>query len=102
MKEMSNLYNLKKYVKEQANLIQISKKELKTFQKENSGWDNGRFDIIKNLSKDYRHHHIAYSLLKGIPYESIEQPKENNAPDMDLIKEIQDAYTSQDVCACQK
>lgn len=95
---MSNIANLKKYLKEQAALIRATKKELKECQRENSGRDGGFYSTLKNLSKDYRHHHIAYSILRGKLYEVIEKPREDNKPDMALIQEIKDAYTAKDVC----
>lgn len=95
---MSVLSNLKKYLKEQAALIRATKKELKDYQKANAGHDGGRFFVLKNLSWDYRHHHIAYSLLKGKLYEVIEKPREDNKPDTQLIQRIKDAHTAKDVC----
>lgn len=81
----------------QATLIRSTKKELKLFQKENHGWDGGFYKTLRHLSNDYRHHHIAYSLLKGTPYENIEKP--SNEPDFSLIEEIKNAYTEKNVCA---
>lgn len=94
---MSKLHNLKKYLKEQAALIRATKKELKAYQKEHGGCDDGYYRTLGKLSRDYRHHHIAYSMLRGKPYEVIEKPNTRIAPDMDFIKEIRDAYT-EDVC----
>lgn len=94
---MSKLYNLKKYLKDQITIIRSTKKELKDHQKKHAGWDGDYFSILKKLSHDYRHHHIAYSMLKGKTYEVIERPNTRIAPDMDLVKEIRDAY-AEDVC----
>jgi len=94
---MSNLYNLKKYLKEQATLIRSTKTELKAFQKENGGYDGGFFSTLKKLSWNFRHHHIAYSMLRGKAYEVIERPNTKILPNMDLIEEIKGAYT-EDVC----
>jgi len=93
---MSSIKDLKKFLKEQAVLIRATKKELKVIQRE-VGDDCGRFKLLSKLSKDYRHHHIAYCLLRGRVYESIEKPHENNKPDMSYIQEIKDAYT-ENVC----
>lgn len=90
---MSKISNLKKYLKEQAVLIKTNRTELKTFQKQNNGYDNGFFKTIKNISTNYRYYHIAYSLLKGKNYDQIEKPAENNKPDMSFIEEIKNAYT---------
>jgi hypothetical protein len=95
---MSKIYELKQYLKNLSLQIRNAKKELKEFQKNNSGWDNGRFYILKNLAKDYRYHHIVYCLLRGKVYEQIERKcNEINKLDMDFIQEIKDAY-KEDVC----
>ena len=56
------------------------------------------------LRRDVRHKHIAYCMLRGTLYEAIEKPREDNKPDMQLvqtiIKEVKDACTKEDVCAC--
>jgi len=98
---MSKLYNLKKYLKEQAVLIRSTKAELKAFQKKNGGYDDGFFRTLNKLSWNYRHHHIAYSMLKGKAYEVIERPNTKILPNMDLIQEIRGAYT-EDVCISAK
>jgi len=99
---MSNLFILKKYLKEQAKLIRATKKELKSYQKEHGGCDGGYYGTLRKLSRDYRHHHIAYSMLKGKCYESIERPNTKIAPDMALIQEIRDAHTEKNVCIGQE
>jgi hypothetical protein len=95
---MSTIHDLKKYLKEQTALIRATKTELKHFQRENGGYDGGFFKKIRHLSINYRHHHIAYSLLKGKTYDQIEKPAIDNKPDMSFIEEIKDAYT-ENVCA---
>lgn len=40
----------------------------------------------------YRHHHIAYSELRGKTREQIEKPKENNYPNESYVKEIKALY----------
>jgi len=90
---MLSLLCLKNYLKCQACTIRITKQELKKYQKDNNGWDGGFYAKIRALVHDYRHKHIAYCLLKGIVYESIEKPREGNEPNMALIQEIQNEYT---------
>jgi hypothetical protein len=85
---------LKEHLKGQACTISTTRQELKKYQKENRGYDGGFYKAISDLSHDYRHKHIAYCLLRGTPYESIEKPRQGNEPDMALIQEIQNAYTS--------
>lgn len=98
---MSKFSELKKYLKEKAASISFAKKELKDFQKEHSGYDGGYFKLIKELAYDYRHHHIAYCLMKGKEYEIIEKPHEDNKPDFKYIEEIKNAYT-ENVCIGQE
>jgi hypothetical protein len=94
---MSKIYILKSYLKEQAALIRATKKELKEHQRTHKGCSDGYFSKLKKLSQDYRHHHIAYSMLKGKAYEVIESPKTKCAPDFQIIKGIKDAHT-ENVC----
>jgi hypothetical protein len=48
-----------------------------------------RYDYdYRELSRDYRHHHIAYCLIRGRQYEQIEKPAPDNLPDMTLINSI--------------
>ena len=37
---------------------------------------------------DFRHRHIAYCELRGTPRHLIEQPRENNKPNEDKIRQI--------------
>lgn len=97
---MLNLQNFKNFLKEQAATIRTTKSELKAYQKKHSGCDGGYFMKLKGLSNRYRHYHIAYSMLKGKAYETIESANTKILPDMDKIKEIRDAYTK-DVCPSQ-
>lgn len=95
---MSRLHKLKKFLKKQAKLIRATKKELKEYQRKHAGCDDGFYHTLRILSSDYRYHHIAYSMLKGKPYEVIERHNTIVKPNMDLVKEIRDAHT-EDVCA---
>lgn len=38
------------------------------------------------IKREYRHSHIAYCLVRGRTYEQIENPKECNKPDFQLIE----------------
>lgn len=59
-----------------------------------------QYSILKNRM-DCRHKHIAYSMMKGRTYEQIEPKcKEDNKPNMDLVKRIIDEYSAQNVRAC--
>ena len=97
---MSKIHELKLYLKELSLQIIKSKYNLKEFQRNNLGRDEGRFFCLKKLAKDYRHHHISYCFLKGLSYEQIENKcNEENKPDFELIQRIKDAY-KENVCAC--
>jgi hypothetical protein len=93
-----NPKNLREYLKSAATEIRNTRNELKTYQKENAGYDGGFYKKINEICRDYRHRHIAASLLRGTSYESIENPRQGNEPDWTLIQEIKDAYTTH-VCA---
>jgi len=95
---MSSIKDLKQNLKSLSCKITDSKKELKKYQKEHAGYDGGFFNEIRRLSWEFRHKHIAYCLLRGTPYEAIEQPAEDNKPDMVFIKGVQDEYAAKDVC----
>jgi hypothetical protein len=41
----------------------------------------------RHLSRDYRLNHVAYCLLRGTPYELIEQPRDENSIPNWLIEE---------------
>ena len=50
---------------------------------------------------EYRHKHIAYSMMRGRTYEQIEQKcAPDNKPNLDLVERIIDEYAKKDVCAC--
>ena len=44
------------------------------------------------MSRDYRHKHIAYCELRGVPRDRIEKPREGNAPDEAAIARYKTAY----------
>lgn len=45
------------------------------------------------LSRDYRHHHIAYCELRGRTRDQIEKPGKYNQPDEKKIQAIKEAYS---------
>jgi hypothetical protein len=93
-----NPKELRNTIKTLAADITETKKSMKAFQKENKGWGGEAQKALPKLQWDYRHKHIAASLLRGTPYERIESPAIDNEPNWDLIKEIQNACTPH-VCA---
>lgn len=98
---MSNFSELKKYLKEKAESISLAKKELKDFQKGHNGYDGGYFKLIKEFAYEYRHHHIAYCLMRGKEYEVIEKSHENNKPNFNYIEEIRGTFY-ENVCISTK
>lgn len=47
---------------------------------------------VQKLAWEFRHQHIAYCMLYGTPYEKIEQPRYENKPDMDYVRDIMESY----------
>lgn len=43
---------------------------------------------IWRSKRDFRHEHIAYSLVRGRSYEEIENPKDDNKPNWDIINKL--------------
>lgn len=78
----------------------IKKNNLETKRLQKNGECAGHLQSSRiTLKKDFRHKHIAASMLRGKTYKQIE-PKcaENNRPNMSRIKEIMDEYAKEDVC----
>jgi hypothetical protein len=46
-------------------------------------------------SREFRHKHIAYCLLRGRSYEQIEQPHKYNKPDMIYVQMIMEEHGQQ-------
>lgn len=94
---MSKIWELKKILKEKAVEIRKTKEETKELQRD--GTYAG--DLQSSIRKDkawYRYRHIAYCLLRGRKYEEIEKPRQDNPPNWEIIKEVQNAYT-ENVCS---
>lgn len=95
------MFELKTLLKEKTIEIRETRSKFKESQRE------GKYVMacallttLEKLRPWYRHHHIAYSLLRGTPYELIEKPAEENLPDMALVERIKHEYTDvlSDVC----
>lgn len=85
---MSRKYQFKQEQKELAKTIR-EKKNLR--KKVKDGYVEG----LASLRYDYRHNHIAYCLLRGTPYEKIEQPNKYNKPNMKHVHRIMDEWTEE-------
>lgn len=86
-------FQIKEELKQLAKDLRIQKKLFKSKQR------NGE-DIYPDLHKkylmrwEYRHRHIACSLLRGTLYECIEsRVREDNKPDMNLVEKYKQEYS---------
>ena len=93
---------LKEFLKSTAQEIREKKILIKKTQ---------RMDIYAGLKQSklvelkfvYRHHHIAYSELKGRRREEIESPRADHLPDNRIISELKRQYQDvepQTLCSC--
>jgi hypothetical protein len=85
---------LKQWLKDTAVAIRTIHAEIKDHQRANNGahgWDN--LSKWNRLRHDYRHHHIAYSELRGYSRQEIERPKKDNLPNESYIQQIKDEYS---------
>ncbi len=89
---------LKNELKAKAAEIRKTRVELKELQRSGQIAGHHQYSLI-SLKRDYRHRHIAYSMLRGRSYEQIEPKcREDHKPNMDLVKEIMDEYAKENVC----
>src|SRR4030043_392970 len=102
MEQIKNTKSLKEELKVSAVEIRELKNETKETQKKGNYAGSLQYALFK-LSREYRHKHIAYCLMRGRSYEQIERKcREGNEPNKDLIQEIIHEYsqTEKDVRAC--
>lgn len=71
-------------------------------QKDNYwAWKREKGIMYTDLSKEYRHMHIAYCLLKGRKYEEVENKvREGNSPNWSKIEQIMKEYREVDDISC--
>ena len=62
--------------------------------------DNSLAWKLSAMSSHYRHHHIAYSELRGKTREQIENPREDNLPNEDIINSIKEKYWDEPQVIC--
>ena len=95
---MRKIKELKEICKRQAHSIRTWNREWREHQRSGKGWQDWKPSVTYASSIDYRHHHIAYCMLRGTAYERIE-PKVHpgNEPCWEKIKKITDTYTEQEV-----
>jgi hypothetical protein len=89
---------LKKQLKELAKEI----KEQKWFRDHYHEVGNDQSEFMWQAfikAREFRHKHIAYCMLRGTPYEKIENYC-NESPDWRLIEKIRGEHEIQTICAC--
>jgi len=77
-------------------------RETKKIHKENQRLknDNSLMWPLYKMSQEYRHHHIAYSELRGRTREQIENPRLENRPNEDKIRKIKEEYSDGQKTLC--
>jgi hypothetical protein len=90
-----NIFTFKAEQKVLAKKIRETKTDCKKLQKAKDYAGSLQYQILK-LKNDYRHRHIAYSMLRGRTYEQVEKTC-RKAPNFDRIKEIMAEYTPKEV-----
>ena len=88
---MRNIDKLKKFLKETAAEIRITRHQYKEAQRgKTTEW--GLLGKLLKLQREYRHHHIAYCELRGRTREQIERPRDNHMPNESYIDDIKELY----------
>jgi hypothetical protein len=87
---------LKNLLKDKAEQIKTDRNNTRAAQRTGISQDCKQAELLY-MSRDYRHHHIAYCELLGTPRDRIEQPREDNEPDEDLIDYIKERYKAPEV-----
>jgi len=95
-----------KYPKLKKELKELAK-EIKALKHRRDNWWNFKHELeswqqsyVQSVfmyrafekSREFRHKHIAYCLLRGRSYEQIEQPREDNKPDMVYVQMVMEEY----------
>jgi hypothetical protein len=84
------MLELKQWLKKEGLQIKEAKNKHKNNQRSKN--NNELMWPLHKMSRDYRHHHIAYSELKGRTRSEIENPRDNNLPNEDIILSIKKKY----------
>lgn len=91
---------LKNYLKGLAIEIREYKSKHKEVQRQNCGGGSKYLGEIYYRQVLYRHHHIAYSEMRGKTRDQIEKPRENNLPNEDIVKKIKEKYFDEPTTLC--
>ena len=91
---MRNIDKLKKYIKETATQIRITRAHHKEAQRDGQINRANKFlRELHGLQYEYRHHHIAYCELRGKTRLQIEPKiREHNEPNDSYIKQLKEKY----------
>ncbi len=84
---------LKQWLKTEGSRIKAIRNKHKNNQRLNN--NNELMCKLFMTSRDYRHHHIAYSELRGHTRSEIENPRENNLPNENWILSIKEKYSDE-------
>lgn len=82
----------KEIIKEEQKVIAKNIRKKKSQRKQ---FKDGYVPGLFRMRWDYRHRHIAYCLLRGTPYEKIEQPSKYNKPNMVIVESIMEKWTKE-------
>ena len=91
------MLELKNLLKQKAIEIRIARNTFKDEQRKNHYYGYVSMIIeLENMVWEYRHHHIAYSELRGRTRDEIERPREDNEPDESYIETVKEAYRNEE------
>jgi len=103
---MSKIHELKNWLKELAKNIREEKRNCKEHQRQHKGSGGYNESRLKfglwnhsHPSVNFRHHHIAYCLLRGRTFEQIENVEKHDSqsyPDMCKIKLIMEEFKDEE------
>ena len=84
--------------KEFKNKLKVDAKKIRELKAKRKTVRNGLVIGLIYLREDYRHHHIAYCLLRGRTMEQIEKKcAKDNMPCVDWVKQIRKIWEIKDV-----
>jgi hypothetical protein len=100
LKMNTSIKAMKSELKTEAVGIRTAKSEFKDCQRKNPYGAYKAQWAKEEKQQDFRHKHIAYCLLRGTPYEKIENPREGNDPNWDAIEKFRKEYSHAEETVC--
>jgi hypothetical protein len=73
--------------------IKVARNEFKECQRSNPNFAYVPEEVFIKKKFECRHKHITYCLLRGTPYEKIENPRKGNEPCWDTIEKLKGEYS---------